>query len=114
MAPQKDNFSGRLIPKYTDRLNGPIQSTAGDVLYLALQKMADDSWFGDKAQFLITVHDEIVLECPEEDAVDVARWLSANMREAFEEVLGPDLGGPRSVEVSYGPSWGEQTEIEEQ
>jgi hypothetical protein len=55
-----------------------------------------------------------VLECPEEDAVDVARWLSANMREAFEEVLGPDLGGPRSVEVSYGPSWGEQTEIEEQ
>jgi DNA polymerase family A len=25
-------------PKYTDRLNGPIQSTAGDILYLTLEK----------------------------------------------------------------------------
>jgi hypothetical protein len=33
------------------------------------------------------------------------------MREAFEEVLGSELGGLESVEVSYGPSWGEQVEL---
>jgi hypothetical protein len=29
------------------------------------------------------------------------------MVEAFEEVLGPELGGSRSVEVGSGSSWGE-------
>ena len=113
VAPQKDKRTGELVPKYTDRLNGPIQSTAGDILYLALAKMDADSWCGGKAQFLIAVHDEIVLQCPEGDAEDVARWLHAKMREAFEEVIGPELGGPHSVEVSYGPSWGEQVELED-
>jgi hypothetical protein len=37
VAPDKD-----LKPKYTERLNGPIQSTSGDILYLTLQKLAAD------------------------------------------------------------------------
>jgi hypothetical protein len=41
------------------------------------------------------------------------RWLKSKMREAFEEVLGEELGGTKSVEVSYGPNWGEQTELED-
>jgi DNA polymerase-1 len=95
-------------PKYTDRLNGPIQSTAGDILYLTLEKMAADPH--PDTQFLLSVHDELVLECPEEVARDVARWVKAKMRAAMEEVLGTELGGEKSVEVEYGPSWGECTE----
>lgn len=104
------------MPKYTDRLNGPIQSTAGDILYLALAKMQEDWAAGmhPDAKFLMGVHDEIVLESPEESAKDAALWLKEKMREAFEEVLGPELGGPKSVDVGYGPSWGEQTELEEE
>jgi DNA polymerase-1 len=104
---------GNPVSKYTDRLNGPIQSTAGDILYLALTKMQQDWSAGVRtdAKFLAGVHDEIVLECPEESAEEVARWLKQKMREAFEEVLGSELGGPESVEVSYGPSWGEQVEL---
>jgi DNA polymerase I len=111
VAPGKDR-NGDTVPKYTDRINGPIQSTAGDILYLAIHKMqADwDAAIRTEAKFLVSVHDEIVLECPEESAKDVALWLHSKMREAFEEVLGPELGGPKSVEVSYGPSWGEQEE----
>jgi DNA polymerase-1 len=110
-----ESKNGEREPKYTDRLNGPIQSTAGDVLYLALAKMQEDWAAGVRtdAQFVAGVHDEIVLECPEESAEEVARWLKEKMREAFEEVLGPELGGPKSVEVSYGPSWGEQLELED-
>jgi hypothetical protein len=37
----------------------------------------------------------------------VGVWLKSRMVEAVEEVLGPKLGGSRSVEVSGGPSWGE-------
>ena len=99
---------GNQIPKYTERLNGPIQSTAGDILYLTLEKMAADLRPG--TQFLLSVHDELVLECPKDDARDVALWLKEKMQAAIEEVLGPALGGPKSVEVGYGPSWGETVE----
>jgi DNA polymerase I-like protein with 3'-5' exonuclease and polymerase domains len=60
--------------------------------------------------FLLSVHDELVLECPADSAHQVALWLKEKMRSSIEEILGPDLGGPKSVEVGYGPSWGETTE----
>jgi DNA polymerase I len=106
VAPDNDNK-----PKYTERLNGPIQSTAGDILYLILEKLAADPRPG--THFLLSVHDELVLECPEEDARGVALWLKAKMREAVEEILGKELGGSKSVEVGFGPSWGECVELEE-
>ena len=107
VSPSKDR-EGNTVPKYTERLNGPIQSTAGDILYLTLQKMAADPRPG--VHFLLSVHDEIVLECSEEDAKEVALWLKEKMRSSIEDVLGKDLGGRKSVEVSYGSSWGETVE----
>src|SRR5215208_2742784 len=105
--PSKDR-EGNTVPKYTERLNGPIQSTAGDLLYLTLEKIAQDP--RSDTHFLLSVHDELVLESPEDDARDVALWLKEKMRSSIEDVLGKDLGGENSVEVSYGPSWGETTE----
>jgi DNA polymerase-1 len=104
VSPSKDR-EGNTVPKYTERLNGPIQSTAGDILYLTLEKMSADPRPG--VHFLLSVHDELVLECPEEGAREVALWLKEKMRSAIEEVLGDDLGGEKAVEVGYGPSWGE-------
>ena len=98
-------------PKYTERLNGPIQSTAGDILYLTLQKLAAHPHPG--THFLLSVHDELVLECPKEDARGVALWLKAKMGEAMEEILGGELSGPKRAEVGYDPSWGECVELEE-
>ena len=40
-------------------------------------------------------------------ASGVGVWLKSRMVGAVEEVLGPKLGGSRSVEVSGGPSWDE-------
>ena len=92
------NRDGTQMPKYTERLNGPIQSTAGDILYLTLHKMGEDP--RPDTHFLLSVHDELVLECQEDDACDVAHWLKEKMRSSIEEVLGKDLGGEKSVEVS--------------
>src|SRR5215208_2267165 len=107
VSPSKDR-EGNTVPKYTERLNGPIQSTAGDILYLTLEKIAQDP--RDGTHFLLSVHDELVFECPEDDARDVALWLKEKMRSSIEDVLGKDLRDEKSVEVSYGPSWGEITE----
>jgi hypothetical protein len=63
--------------------------------------------------FLLSVHDELVLECLKEEARGVALWLKAKMGEAIEEILGEELGGPTTAEVGYGPSWGECVELEE-
>jgi DNA polymerase-1 len=106
---RQDGKPARWIPKYTDRLNGPIQSTAGDILYLTLGELDADLGAGrfPGTRFLFSSHDELVLLCREKDAAEVAAWLKLKMVEAFEEVLGPGLGGPRSVEVGAGPSWGE-------
>jgi hypothetical protein len=35
------------------------------------------------------------------------------MGEAMAEILGKELGGPKSAEVGYDPSWGECVELEE-
>jgi DNA polymerase I len=105
VAPDKD-----YKPKYTERLNGPIQSTAGDILYLTLKKLAADP--RPETHFLLSVHDELILECPAEDARGVALWLKAKMVEAMEEILGTELGGPKCAEVGYGPSWGECAQLE--
>jgi DNA polymerase I-like protein with 3'-5' exonuclease and polymerase domains len=105
VAPDKDHK-----PKYTERLNGPIQSTAGDILYLTLKKLAADP--RPDSYFLLSVHDELVLECAKEDAREVALWLKAKMGEAMEEILGKELGGPKCAEVGYGPSLGECVELE--
>jgi len=66
-----------------------------------------------EAVVVLVCHDEVVLECPKEDARGVALWLKTKMGEAKEEILGEELGGPRSAEVGYGPSWGECVELEE-
>ncbi len=107
---KQDNKPALWVPKYTERLNGPIQATAGDILYLTLEKLGATREAFPDARFLFTAHDEIVLTCPEDDARDVGAWLESCMVEAFEEVLGPELGGPKSVEVGGGPSWGETEE----
>jgi DNA polymerase I-like protein with 3'-5' exonuclease and polymerase domains len=106
---QKNSIPADWIPKYTDRLNGPIQSTAGDILYLTLIKLDADLSAGlhPGTKFLFTAHDEVVLTCPESIVKEVAAWLKSKMVEALEEVLGPELGGSKSVEAGGGPRWGE-------
>lgn len=93
-------------PKYTDRLNAPIQGTGVDILKLALGRLWRGREERPEVRVVLTVHDEIVLECPEGEAEGVEVWLVDTLRGAIADVLGDDLAGKDSVESRILRSWG--------
>ncbi|MBE6943482.1 MAG: DNA polymerase I [Ruminococcaceae bacterium] len=81
-------------------LNAPIQGTAADIMKLAMIRV--DAALRDKfpdAQLLLQVHDELIVECPEEIAEEVAVLVSREM----EDVAS--LKVPLIAEAKWGKSW---------
>ncbi|HEX6900027.1 MAG TPA: DNA polymerase I [Thermoanaerobaculia bacterium] len=81
-------------------INARIQGTAADILKLAM--IAVDQRLRDEfpgARLLLTVHDELVLEVPEEQAEAVARLVQAEMAGVV------DLKVPLVVDAGWGRSW---------
>ena len=81
-------------------LNTPIQGTAADLIKLAMirvhQALKDNY---PEATLLLQVHDELIVECPEELAADVAALISKEM----EQVAS--LRVPLTAEAKWGSSW---------
>jgi DNA polymerase I len=93
-------------PSFTERLNAPVQGSAADILKLALADLWEDREAYPHAYPVLTVHDEVVIECDEKDAQGVGTWLSETLRRAVNHVLGlQELAGEDAVEVTIGPSW---------
>ncbi len=81
-------------------LNTPIQGTAADLIKLAMIRVeqALSRQYPD-AQLLLQVHDELIVECPEEIAHQVAELVSREM----EQVAC--LNVPLTAEAKIGKSW---------
>jgi DNA polymerase-1 len=77
--------------------NTPIQGSAADLLKLAMVRLAEPVVPG--ARMILTVHDELVFEVPE-DRVDTA---VPRIREAMESVMSLEV--PLLVDVGVGSSW---------
>ncbi len=95
-------------PSFTERLNAPVQGTAADILKLALAKLwACRDRFFPGALPVLTVHDEVVIECDRDTAEEIAERLSLYLRDAVANVLGrPELAGEDAVETTILDSWG--------
>ncbi len=81
-------------------LNAPIQGTAADIIKLAMirvQEALDAS--GLRSQMLLQVHDEIILECPD-DELDAARDLVVEQMSQVTE-----LAVPLDVDTATGATW---------
>ena len=81
-------------------LNTPIQGTAADLIKLAMIRVETalrDSF--PLAELLLQVHDELIVECPEDIAPQVAELVSREM----EQVAS--LSVPLTAEAKYGKSW---------
>jgi len=80
--------------------NSPIQGTAADLLKIAMIRLHDRLAAGDTgARMLLQVHDELLLEVPE-DAVEETREI---VREEMEGAIQLDV--PLKVDQGIGRSW---------
>ncbi|MES2638425.1 MAG: DNA polymerase I [Myxococcota bacterium] len=84
--------------------NTPIQGSAADLCKLAMLKIARDLE-GMRTRMLLQVHDELVLEAPDDEVDRVVEMV----REAMEHPLPDDqaLAVPLVVNVGVGASWAE-------
>src|SRR5215212_1479120 len=95
-------------PSYTDRLNGPVQSGGADMLYTAMRMLREDQKAGkfEGVHILLTTHDELALEAPEDVAEAAREWLNKRMQDAAAIYLRKELAGENCVESEIGDSWG--------
>lgn len=107
----------RILREADERMavNTPIQGSAAEILKLAMitlnqkldiknQKQKDSSALPQndmdaRPRLILTVHDELVVECPEKQAKEVAKL----MEEVMENVV--KLCVPIKVEVGIGDNW---------
>ena len=86
-------------------LNMPIQGTAADIIKLAMIRVRDRLRAeGLAARLVLQVHDELIVECPEEEAAAVKRLLTEEMESAAA------LAVPLTAEAHAGRSWAEAKE----
>lgn len=98
-------------PSFTERLNAPVQGTAADILKLAMARLWEGQEGHPNAWPILTVHDEIVIECDALAAEHTAIWLAETLRSAVSDVLGhPELAGEDVVKISVLDSWGSSNE----
>ena len=102
----------RYIPEFTSSnfnirsgaeriaLNTPIQGTAADLIKLAMIRVeyALNEHYPE-AKLLLQVHDELIVECPQEIAPQVANLVSQEMQAVAQ------LKVPLQAEAKIGESW---------
>jgi len=93
----------------TDRLNAPVQGTAADGLKLSLTLLWERRGECPGAVPVLVCHDEIIIECDDEQAADVKAWLETAMIDGMTAVINGTNGVdvPVEVEVRIARSWGE-------
>lgn len=90
--------------KYTARLNTQVQGTGGDCMKAALTLLWEKYLSVNKSWKLVAnVHDETVLEVPEEDKDEAQIVLKECMESAAYEVMLVDV--PIVAEPGYGNDW---------
>ena len=85
-------------------VNYPVQGSAGDVLYAALIEVWNRK--GVNVNALSVVHDEIILECPTDEAESTAKMLEESMVAGYLRIY-PDGDVTGLVDASIGDNWGE-------
>ena len=98
---KSSNFNTRSFGERV-ALNMPIQGTAADIIKLAMLRVRDRlKAEGLRGQLVLQVHDELIVECPEEEQERVCALLKEEMEGVFP------LSVPLVAETHAGQSWAE-------
>ncbi len=94
------NTKNRNLREYAERTayNMPIQGTQADIVKLAMLQLAP-KLREQGAKLLLQVHDELVIEAPEDRVQEVAQEVQTTMEGAFE------MRVPLVAEVGVGENW---------
>ncbi len=93
------NFNLRSFAERT-AMNTPIQGSAADIIKKAMIDMADRLKKENlKSRLLLSVHDELIFEAPEEEIERLKEIVPDVMEHTVE------LKVPLKVDYSYGPTW---------
>jgi len=83
-------------------INAPIQGSAADIIKIAMVRLHRAlKERGLRSRIVLQVHDELVLEVPEDELPTVAPLVKEIMEGAYE------LKAPLKVELEVGKNWGE-------
>ncbi|MEM6649068.1 MAG: DNA polymerase I [Pseudomonadota bacterium] len=98
--PSQRNFAER------QAINAPIQGSAADVVKRAMIKLPSAlAGTGLAAKMLLQVHDELVLECPKDEADETCAVVKQVMEQA--PLPAVHLSVPLVVEAGVGQNWNE-------
>ncbi|MCA9951579.1 MAG: DNA polymerase I, partial [Anaerolineales bacterium] len=81
-----------------EAVNHPIQGTAADIIKIAMIRL-DKVLKNFQARMVLQVHDELVLEMPQEELAEVQPLMVEIMSNAFK------LDVPLKVDASSGVNW---------
>ena len=79
-----------------------MQGSGADILKQALGRLREDRQAHPSAAVVLTVHDEIVVECAVGEADVVAAWPRGHMEAAAGAIM-PDV--PAVVDVTIAAHW---------
>ncbi|MBR2386290.1 DNA polymerase I, partial [bacterium] len=88
------------IREFAERaaINAPIQGSAADLIKIAMIKL-NEKLKDKKAKLILQVHDELILEVPDEELEEI----SVIIKDAMENAM--ELSVPIVADVKIGKSW---------
>jgi len=98
------NSSNRQVREAAERMaiNMPVQGTSADIIKVAMVNLHREMQERQlKSKMLLQVHDELVLEVPEDELEEMSQLLREIMSTALE------LSVPLKVDMKTGNNWGE-------
>ena len=82
--------------------NTPIQGTSADIIKIAMIRISDAMEERElKSRMILQVHDELIFECPRDEA-EAVRDLCLELMPASLE-----MKVPLKVDMKHGPNWAE-------
>ena len=84
-----------------EAINSPVQGTAADIMKIAMLRVAETLERSSlSARMLLQVHDELVLECPQNEVDEVITLVCQAMENAYQ------LDIPLRTDARVGSNWG--------
>jgi len=96
------NASNKMTAAFGERvaMNTPIQGTAADLIKLAMIRVSNRlKSMGMKSRLILQIHDELIIEAPEEEKETAARILREEMENAYK------FDVPVVADVNIGKTW---------